>query len=158
MRFNEDGSRDTTFGQRFRLVHVMFGQETVEVSTFRALQGAEGDIDQVKDANGRLLRDNVFGSQAEDALRRDFTVNALYFDPITSMWFDPWGGKKDLLEKRLHPVSSRFAEDPLRVLRGMQMIARFDLTPSEECIRICRGLSQKHLARERIWKSGKSSS
>src|SRR5882672_12921635 len=68
--------RAIIIGRRFRLVHVMMGQDTVEVSTFRA---ADPDTSE-KDQHGRVLRDNVFGTQAEDARRRDFTVNALYFD------------------------------------------------------------------------------
>ena len=63
-------------GRRFRLVHVHAGAETIEVSTFRAAQG-----DDAADEHGRLLSDNVYGSHAEDAARRDFTINALYFDP-----------------------------------------------------------------------------
>src|SRR4029077_18771142 len=64
-------------GRRFRLVHVHVGPETVEVSTFRAAQTGEDAVDE----HGRLISDNVYGSQAEDALRRDFTINALYFGP-----------------------------------------------------------------------------
>ena len=66
-------------GRRFRLVNVLVGAETVEVSTFRTRQTGEDTADE----HGRLLSDNVFGSQADDALRRDFTINALYFDPTT---------------------------------------------------------------------------
>src|SRR3954470_10437302 len=71
--------RAIIIGRRFRLVHVMMGQDTIEVSTFRA---ADPDTAE-KDEHGRVLRDNVFGMQAEDARRRDFTVNALYYDPTT---------------------------------------------------------------------------
>ena len=71
--------RALIIGRRFRIVHAVIGPETVEVSTFRA---ADADTTE-KDEHGRVLRDNVFGTQAEDARRRDFTVNALYYDPAT---------------------------------------------------------------------------
>src|SRR5689334_414681 len=64
-------------GRRFRLVHVLAGAETIEVATFRSRQTG----DDIADEHGRLLSDNVFGTQAQDAARRDFTINALYFDP-----------------------------------------------------------------------------
>jgi len=77
--------RSRIIGRRFRLVHVMCGAETVEVSTFRgdlfANKNNETMIHKHADEHGRILRDNVFGSQEEDAKRRDFTVNALYYDP-----------------------------------------------------------------------------
>ncbi len=63
----------------FKLVHVMFGQETIEVSTFRALV----NVDRVIDEHGRVLADNLYGEQNEDSARRDFTINALYYDPTT---------------------------------------------------------------------------
>src|SRR5258708_21285742 len=80
--------RALIIGRRFRLVHVMLGGETIEVSTFLA---ADPDTAE-KDEHGRVLRDNVFGTQAEDARRRDFTVNALYFDPATEDVVDFHGG------------------------------------------------------------------
>ncbi|HYA66026.1 MAG TPA: polynucleotide adenylyltransferase PcnB, partial [Burkholderiaceae bacterium] len=69
--------RAIIIGRRFRLVHVMFGAETIETSTFRALGAGERDTDE----HGRVLADNTFGEQHEDAARRDFTANALYYDP-----------------------------------------------------------------------------
>src|SRR2546421_7827135 len=79
-------------GRRFRLVHVLAGPETVEVSTFRGRQTG----DDTADEHGRLLTDNVFGNQAEDAVRRDFTINALYFDPTTESVWDYVGGVADV--------------------------------------------------------------
>src|SRR5207344_1324927 len=75
-------------GRRFRLVHVHAGNEVIEVSTFRGRQDGEDAADE----HGRLLSDNVFGNQAEDAVRRDFTINALYFDPTTESVWDYVGG------------------------------------------------------------------
>ena len=87
----------------------------------------------------------------EAASRRDFTINAIYFDPLDYSFKDPFGGIKDLKEKRLHIVSERFKEDPLRVLRGMQFIARFGLTPTGETISMCRSMTMEGLSRERIY-------
>lgn len=90
-------------------------------------------------------------SLEEAAERRDFTINAIYYNPLTSTWHDPYNGRGDLLKKLLQPVSHRFMEDPLRVLRGMQLVARFDLTPTTSCLEMCRLLSQENLPRERVW-------
>lgn len=122
--------RSRVIGRRFRIVHCMCGQDTIEVSTFRALQGS-GDDDQVKDEHGRLLRDNVFGSQAEDALRRDFTVNALYYDPSTEEILDYCGGVKDLEARVLRMIGDpreRYREDPVRMLRAVRLSAKLGLT------------------------------
>ena len=79
-------------GRRFRLVHVVFGEEIIECSTFRALDAAGVR----KDASGRVISDNVFGEMWEDAARRDFTINALYYDPSTQEVFDYHGGFEDI--------------------------------------------------------------
>jgi poly(A) polymerase len=84
--------RAIIIGRRFRLVHVMFGQETIEVSTFRALENPDRQTDE----HGRVLADNLFGEQHEDAARRDFSVNALYYDPTTREVVDYHDGVKDL--------------------------------------------------------------
>ncbi|MEO8039622.1 MAG: polynucleotide adenylyltransferase PcnB [Betaproteobacteria bacterium] len=122
--------RSRVIGRRFRIVHCMCGQDTVEVSTFRALQGSVEDDNQVKDEHGRLLRDNVFGSQAEDALRRDFTVNALYYDPATEQILDYCDGVKDLDARVLRMIgdpSERYREDPVRMLRAVRLSAKLGL-------------------------------
>src|SRR4029078_8433464 len=87
-------------GGRFRLVHVHAGPEPVEVSTFRAAQTR----DDATDEHGRLISDNVYGSQAEDAVRRDFTINALYFDPATEAVWDYVGGITDIHFRRLRLI------------------------------------------------------
>jgi len=114
-------------GRRFRLVHVMLGSETVEVSTFRA---ADPDTAE-KDEHGRVLRDNVFGTQAEDARRRDFTVNALYYDPATEEVVDFHGGLRDLKKRVLRVIgdpTTRYREDPVRMLRAVRLSAKLGLT------------------------------
>jgi poly(A) polymerase len=114
-------------GRRFRLVHVHVGNDVIEVSTFRAAQTG----DDATDEHGRLLSDNVYGSQAEDAARRDFTVNALYFDPATETIWDYVGGVKDIRAHRLRligPPVTRYREDPVRMLRAVRLAAKLGLT------------------------------
>ncbi len=86
----------------------------------------------------------------EASARRDFTINAIYEDPLTGEILDPWNGRRDLEQKILRHVSAHFSEDPLRVLRAMQFVARFDLTPAPETIDICRGMTPEGLAAERL--------
>ena len=119
--------RAIIIGRRFRLVHVMMGPETVEVSTFRS---ADADTSE-KDEHGRVLRDNVFGTQEEDARRRDFSVNALYYDPATEEVVDFHGGLADLKKRMLRVIGdpeTRFREDPVRMLRAVRLGAKLGLT------------------------------
>jgi len=120
--------RAIIIGRRFRLVHVMFGQDTVEVSTFRGEDASSG---AEKDEHGRVLRDNIFGTQEEDARRRDFTVNALYFDPATEDVVDFHGGLADLKKRMLRVIGdpeTRYREDPVRMLRAVRLAAKLGLT------------------------------
>ena len=87
----------------------------------------------------------------EASARRDFTVNAIYSDPLTGEILDPWNGRADLEKRILRHVSPHFVEDPLRVLRGMQFVARFDLTPAPETIEVCRTMTPEGLAPERLF-------
>ena len=87
---------------------------------------------------------------ADASLRRDFTINAMALDPLTGELIDPHGGRRDLERRVLRHVSEKFAEDPLRVLRGMQLVARFDLTADPATVALCRTLGMEGLARERI--------
>jgi poly(A) polymerase len=149
-------------GRRFRLVHVMFGSDTIEVSTFRAggpsmaeatmaatstlsppasdpivqvippVTGGRRDRKaggplQLADEHGRVLRDNVFGSQEEDAARRDFTVNALFYDPSTQTVIDYHHGVDDLKARTLKMIGDpekRYREDPVRMLRAVRFAAK----------------------------------
>jgi poly(A) polymerase len=116
--------RARIIGRRFRIVHVMFGRETIETSTFRALQ-----VDAETDEHGRVLRDNLYGSQQEDALRRDFTVNALYYDPIADQVLDYLGGVADLKARTLRMIgdpATRYREDPVRMLRTVRFAAKLN--------------------------------
>ena len=119
--------RSRIIGRRFRIVHVLFGAETVEVSTFRTADLSDAETDE----HGRVLRDNVFGSQADDATRRDFTINALYYDPIEETVYDYHGGVKDLRAKVLRIIGNpetRYREDPVRMLRVTRFAARLGFT------------------------------
>jgi poly(A) polymerase len=110
-------------GRRFQIVHVMFGQELLEVTTFR---GA-GSTTAPKDEHGRVLRDNNFGPQHEDAARRDFTINAMYYDPATESVLDYHGGIADIRDKVLRIIGqpeARYREDPVRMLRVVRFAAK----------------------------------
>jgi tRNA nucleotidyltransferase (CCA-adding enzyme) len=89
------------------------------------------------------------------ARRRDFTINAIGFDPLSEEILDPWEGRADLEDGVLRHVSEQFSEDPLRVLRGMQFAARFDLRVAAETLTLCRGIEREGLARERIFEEWK---
>jgi poly(A) polymerase len=120
--------RSHLIGRRFKLVHVLFGQETVEVSTFRAGEGGEAD------EHGRLLRDNVYGTRVQDAARRDFTANALYYDPHDETVLDYHGGFADVRKKTMRIIGDptlRFREDPVRMLRAVRFAAKlgFSIDP-----------------------------
>ncbi|SFK14094.1 poly(A) polymerase [Nitrosomonas aestuarii] len=125
--------RSRIIGRRFRLVHVMCGHETVEVSTFRGPSLAQVDTLDMKnhtDQHGRLLRDNVFGSQEEDAARRDFTMNALFYDPSSEEIHDYLNGYSDLKAKTLCIIgepATRYREDPVRMLRAIRLAAKLDM-------------------------------
>jgi poly(A) polymerase len=149
-------------GRRFRIVHVVFGRgrqdrglsEVIEVSTFRArpdaaaaelvsgnektakseLAGRLGKSGHVVDAEGRVLRDNVWGPQIEDAERRDFTVNAMYYDPLREIVVDYHGGIKDVKKKLLRMIGDpvlRYREDPVRIIRAVRFAAKlgFEIEP-----------------------------
>ncbi len=122
--------RSRIIGRRFRIVHVMFGAETIEVTTFRGshLSSEEGDA-EIADS-GRILRDNVFGSQEEDALRRDFTANALYYDPHAEEVWDYHHGLRDIKDGVLRMIGdpeTRYREDPVRMLRAVRLSAKLGL-------------------------------
>ena len=147
-------------GRRFRIVHVVFGRgrqdrglsEVIEVSTFRAVLDAAateqiagnektarndlaGRVGHVVDAEGRVLRDNVWGPQVEDAARRDFTINAMYYDPLREIVVDYHGGIGDVRRKLLRMIGdpvARYREDPVRIIRVVRFAAKlgFEIEPT----------------------------
>ncbi len=121
--------RSRLIGRRFQLVHVMCGRETIEVSTFRGITNHDGQGERHADDTGRLVRDNVFGSQSEDAARRDFTANALYYDPSRQEILDYHEGVGDIRKQILRMIGDaeqRYREDPVRMLRAARFAARLD--------------------------------
>jgi poly(A) polymerase len=125
--------RSRIIGRRFQIVHVLCGAETVETSTFRAHFTREPDAEHT-DEHGRMLSDNVFGTQAEDAMRRDFTVNALFYDPVKEEVWDYVHGLKDLKSRSLVMIgdpATRYREDPVRMLRAARLAAKigFEIDP-----------------------------
>jgi poly(A) polymerase len=120
-------------GRRFRLAHVVFGREIVEVATFRGTSDdGSGDRHLV---DGRLVRDNVYGTIEEDALRRDFTINALYYDIADFSVRDYVGGLRDLDARMLRLIGdpeARYREDPVRMLRAARLSAKLDFTIAPE--------------------------
>ena len=118
-------------GRRFRLAHVRMRRDLLEVATFRG----QGDVHQ--DAEGRILRDNVWGTVAEDAVRRDFTINALFMDPVSGEIRDYVDGYPDLQERRLRLIgdpATRYREDPVRILRAARFIAKLGVEPDPSTV------------------------
>ncbi len=116
-------------GRRFRLAHVRKRNALIEVATFRGQSPVAGDHET---ANGRILRDNVWGTVEEDAIRRDFTVNALFLDPVTGAIRDYVGGYEDLKNKKLRLIGDpdvRYREDPVRLLRAARFVAKLGVQP-----------------------------
>ena len=134
-------------GRRFRIVHVVYGRgrehEVIEVSTFRAyldnaaaeqVKGNErtskselAGMQHAVDSSGRVLRDNVWGPQEEDAVRRDFTINAMYYDPETQIVVDYHNGLKDVKSRTLRMIgdaATRYREDPVRIIRAVRFAAK----------------------------------
>lgn len=122
-------------GRRFRIVHVRFGREIIEVTTFRGhhdnADSEENNSGQQakRSAHGMLLRDNVFGTLEEDAIRRDLTVNALYYSSGTFEVFDHVGGLDDLRRREIRVIGDpveRYREDPVRMLRALRFAGKLD--------------------------------
>lgn len=165
--------RSFIIGKRFRIVHVVYGRgrahEVIEVSTFRAsfdaatAQLVHGNERTAKaelanknlamDESGRVLRDNVWGTQEEDAARRDFTINAMYYDPIDQIVVDYHNGFKDAQKRVLRMIGDaavRYREDPVRILRVVRFSAKlaqlgFEIdektrAPIKECLPLLKGI------------------
>jgi poly(A) polymerase len=123
-------------GRRFRLAHVRFGSTVIEVSTFRRTPDpGEGDVEGDSDADLLIRRDNTFGTPEDDALRRDFTVNALFYDIGTYSIIDFVGGLRDLEDGVMRSIGDphvRYQEDPVRMLRAVKFAARLGFEISDE--------------------------
>lgn len=130
-------------GRRFQLVHVLFGDKFIEVSTFRQEDKTPPEI--TRDGSIRKY-ENRYGNERTDAFRRDLTINALFLDPLQGLIIDYVGGYKDLLERKIRVIGNpvtRFQEDPVRMLRAVRHGFRtgFQIMPDvREAIRICKSL------------------
>jgi poly(A) polymerase len=127
-------------GRRFRLAHVRFGRDVIEVATFRAAANHEDD-DVAHDHEGRILRDNVYGTIEEDVWRRDFTCNALYYSIDDFSIWDYVDGVRDIDRRQLVLIGDadkRVREDPVRMLRAIRFAAKLDFTIDESVSRAIR--------------------
>ena len=120
-------------GRRFKLVHIHFGREIIEVATFRANhpqnEDEEDSNQSSRNESGRILRDNVYGTLEEDAQRRDFTINALYYDPVSERILDYANGVHDIrnhLIRLIGDPKQRYQEDPVRMLRAVRFAAKLN--------------------------------
>ncbi|AGF48544.1 poly(A) polymerase [Candidatus Kinetoplastibacterium oncopeltii TCC290E] len=125
--------RARIIGKRFRLVHVIFYKEIIEISTFRS-----SPIDIKQDEFGRILTDNYFGSQSEDSNRRDFTINSLYYDANSEIIIDYHDGVYDLKKKQVNLIgeaSIRYREDPVRILRAIRFASKINGSISPDTLK-----------------------
>lgn len=121
--------RSRIIGRRFQIVHVMVGPETIEVTTFR------GNGKVVQNEHGRIMKDNHFGTIAEDAMRRDFTCNALYYDPTREQIIDFHHGVADIQAGKLVMIgdpAARYQEDPVRILRAVRLSGKLGFEVEEK--------------------------
>lgn len=125
-------------GRRFRLAHIVFGRDIIEVATFRGhhddTSGKNTKISKQSD-QGMLLRDNIYGSIEEDAERRDFTINALYYSTQDFKVYDFAGGVHDIEQRKIRLIGdpeTRYREDPVRMLRAIRFATKLDMTISPE--------------------------
>lgn len=121
-------------GRRFRLAHIHFGRQVIEVATFRAPHGELHE--EHHDESGRILRDNVYGEIHDDVWRRDFTANALYYNIADFSIIDYVGGVEDIANKRLRLIGdqeTRYREDPVRMLRAIRFAAKLGFSIDDSC-------------------------
>ena len=131
-------------GRRFKLIHIFFGREIIEVATFRTSPQAEQTNNKEQPSNdshltvdGRIIRDNIYGSLDDDIWRRDFTINALYYDAIDEQITDYCNGYLDLnnhVIKMLGDPETRYREDPVRMLRAIRFAAKLDFTIEQKTL------------------------
>lgn len=143
-------------GRRFRLAHILFGKEIIEVATFRAGHQNSSSNHGKLSEQGMLVRDNVYGSLEEDAFRRDFTINALYYSAKDFSVIDHVGGLADLRARQLRLIGKpedRYREDPVRILRAIRLASKLDLAIETETLAPISTLSEllEHVSPARLW-------
>ncbi|WP_404361479.1 polynucleotide adenylyltransferase PcnB [Methylotuvimicrobium sp. KM1] len=132
-------------GRRFRLAHVHFGREIIEVATFRGNAGEVPDDDLLLNDEGRLVRDNIYGTIEEDVWRRDFTVNSLYYNIRDFSVTDYVGGMADHTTGTLRLIGdpeTRYREDPVRMLRAIRFAVKLGFTLHPNCEKPIAGLAE----------------
>lgn len=139
-------------GRRFRLAHILFGRDVIEVATFRA--HCDDNIQQAKE--GMILRDNVYGDIEEDAIRRDFTINALYYNIKDFSVHDFCDGLSDLRKRQLRMIGdpeTRYREDPVRMLRVVRLACKLDLSIEQKTLEPIAGLAYllEQVPAARLW-------
>ncbi len=141
-------------GRRFRLAHILFGREIIEVATFRGHheENSAGELHE----DGRIIRDNVYGNIEEDAIRRDFTINALFYDINDFTVLDYCSAMQDIAARRLRMIGdpkTRYQEDPVRMLRAIRLAVKLDLSIAEETLRPIAELAPLllNIAGGRLW-------
>jgi poly(A) polymerase len=134
-------------GRRFRLVHIHFGREIIEVATFRANHPEDDEAtshQSSRNESGLILRDNVYGTLEEDAQRRDFTINALYYDPVSDHILDYANGVHDVRNRLIRLIGDprqRYQEDPVRMLRAVRFAAKLDFGIERNSVQPIRELA-----------------
>ncbi len=135
-------SNSRIIGRRFKLVHVRFGYEVIEVATFRGSaedRNAVSRNEMSESDDGQLLRDNIYGEIEEDVVRRDFKANALYYDPVEGEVLDFVDGLSDIQNKKLCSIgdpTQRFREDPVRMLRVIRFASKLNFSMEDEALQM----------------------
>ncbi|MGC9458801.1 polynucleotide adenylyltransferase PcnB, partial [Vibrio genomosp. F10] len=147
-------------GRRFRLAHIMFGRDIIEVATFRGHHQEPSKNVSAQSDEGMLLRDNVYGSIDEDAERRDFSINAMYYNISDYSIHDYAGGVEDLEDKLIRLIGDpevRYREDPVRMLRAIRFAAKLDFdieedtaAPIEDLAPLLQGIPSARLYEESL--------
>jgi len=142
-------------GRRFKLVHIIFHREIIEVATFRG-HNDNVDDDHITNDNGMLIRDNVYGTLEEDAWRRDFTINSLYYTLTDNTIVDFTNGFNDVNQRLIRMIgdpSTRYQEDPVRMLRAIRFSAKLDFNIAPETAKPMTELSSliKHISGSRLF-------
>jgi poly(A) polymerase len=153
------GRNARIIGRRFKLVHVRFGYEVIEVATFRAAAADRervGQNEMSEGDQGQLLRDNVYGRIEEDVVRRDFTVNAMYYDSVKGEILDFMNGIEDLKAGQLKSIGEpelRFTEDPVRMLRVIRFAGKlgFEMEPEALTMIEQQGKLLSHVSNARLF-------
>lgn len=127
-------------GRRFQLVHITFSDEIVEATTFRSGKNEDEESIQINDG-GRIIRDNMWGTQEEDVFRRDFTINSIYYNPFSKEVIDYTAGVKDLKARVIKFIGNpeqRIKEDPIRILRAVRFASKLDFSIEKKALPIIK--------------------